>query len=362
MSNSEEKKPRNKWRLFVEVLIESLVVVFSLYILAYSTVRYLAAWFNSNFADNYSLFVSLGLVLVSMSLPLLTFWLKKRFGHPLAQEKVPSEIRKQEYPKWKKEARLIKLRRGDLLYGTLISAPPIYLGYVLILFSQWLLGYLASHQYLNFVLDLAPWAQGLTVLFLFALIASILTIAPMSTALMGTLYLVRRYLNYPKDEDFIFAECILIAECLSRNDRSGAHKEVRNFLSSLTLFSRNWFNSKRKVYSQEMSILRKNKMALCRMVRFSEDYVSNQIGELFVSFGLSLRKGDDPTSFRNMNSLIENLRQYEPVGRWRRLTSNIERYPTMVNLINLVVYVSVIALALAAFALGYPAISHLLRG
>jgi hypothetical protein len=113
-----------------------------------------------------------------------------------------------------------------------------------------------------------------------------------------------------------------------------------------------WFNSN---FADNYSLF-------VSLVRFTEDHVSNQIGELFVSFGLSLRKGDDPSSFRNLNFLIENSKQYETMGRWRRLTSNIERYPTTINLINLVVYLSVMALALAALAFGYPAVSHLLRG
>jgi len=361
MSDHEGEKQKNKLRLLVEVLIDTALVVIALYVLVYSQ-QYLTTWFRSNFADTYALLVSLGLVLLSVSLPLSSFWVKKRFWRAPPQPPLPLEIRKADYLNWKREAKQIKLKRSDLLYGTLISVPPIYLGYVLALFSQWLLGYLAQHQYLNFILNMASWAQALTVLGLFALIVLILAIAPMGTALMGTLYLTRRYLNYPKDEDFIFAECILIAECLSRNDRSRAHKEIHNFLSSLTQFSRNWFNGRRKVYSQELSTLRKNKMALCRMVRFSEDYVSEQIGELFVSFGLSLRRGDDPSSFKSLNLLIENAKQYEPIGKLRRLSRSIERYPTTVNLINLIVYLSVLVVALVLFALGYPAISNLLKG
>lgn len=356
------RKIGNKWRLLAEVLIDSTLVTIALFLLAYSTQQYLTLWFKSNFADAYSLFVSLGLVLISVSLPLSSFWLRKRLAQQPEPRSLPSEIKREDYSNWKKEAKYIKLRRSDLLYNMLVSTPSIYLGYVFVLFSQWLLGYLASHKYLNFVLNLAPSMQGLAVLALFALIAFILTIAPMFTALMGTLYLLRRFLNYPRDEDFIFAECILIAECLSRNDRSGAHKEVHNFAVSLTQFSRNWFNNKRKVYSQEVARLRKTKMALCRMVRFSDDYSSNQIGELFVNLGLSLVRGDDPNSFRNMNFLIENSKHYEPMGRWHRVMASIERYPTTVNLMNIIIYVVVLILALVAFALGYPTISNLLRG
>jgi hypothetical protein len=60
--------------------------------------------------------------------------------------------------------------------------------------------------------------------------------------------------------------------------------------------------------------------------------------------------------------LIENAKQYEPIGRLRRLSRSIERYPTTVNLINLIVYLSVLFVAFALFALGYPTISNLLKG
>jgi len=362
MNNPTDNKPRKKLRLLAEIFIDSVLAVVAIYVLVYSTQQYLRTWFNSNFADNYSLFVSMGLALVSVSLPLSSFVVKKRLGHPPPQKPLPSEVKKEDYPDLKKEARNIKARRSDPLYGTLISAPPIYVGYVLVLFSQWLLGYLAAHQYLNFILLLAPLAQAVAVLVLFGVIVSALTVVPMLVTLMGSMYLVRRYLNYPKDEDWIFAECILIAECLSRNDRSGAHREVRSFLASLTSFSRNWFNTKRKVYSEELSTLRKSKMALCRMVRFSEDHTSNQIGEMFVDLGVSLKRGDDPSSFRNINFVIERSKPYEPIGRWRRYFGNIEMYPVTFNLINLLVSVTIIVLAVTAFVLGYPAISSLLRG
>jgi hypothetical protein len=181
----------------------------------------------------------------------------------------------------------------------------------------------------------------------------------MFIAMLGVLCFMRRYLNFPTEEDFIFSECILVAECLSRNDRRGAQREIPRFLNSLAVLSRNWFNFKRNLYSPEFSILKKNNRALRRMVMFTSEYEIDRVSEMFVGFGLSLERRDYPRSFRNLKNLADSSKEYKPMGIMERFLGGIERYPTVTTQ---VISVIVTVISVILFIVGYHQIASMLHG
>lgn len=341
---------KKKWAI---IIVEFLSLYFSYLGIIYS-LNFLLTWFNTSFADSFALLYSLILLFLSISLPVVYLILDKKYFEREQRTEPPSEIAKQDYPKWKEVARRIKLRKKDLSSNLIISVPSVYLGWVLILTAQMVMGLLARYHYLDFLLYLSPFWLALSILALFGVIASTIAILPMILALLGTQYLVRRFLGYPTDEDVIFAESFIIGDRLASRDRMGARKEVPRFLGAITQLSRNWLNTRRAVYSQELSALGKNRTALCRMIMFSPDGFIDQIGELFVGFGSALRNGDYPSVFEYLRSLEANFRGFIPYSRIQRILGSIERYPKAVTII-------LIILALVVYAIGYPQIASLIK-
>jgi hypothetical protein len=313
-------------------------------------------WFQDKFTDMHLILYSVACFLLSLMVSLILLKAEKQMKWFLPKAAFPQKIHRQQVEKWKPVAHDIIGKSEDLSYGCILSAPTIYSGFFLSFVCQFLILYFAENHYLDFISSIPT--SGLQILtFLILLFALLLMIAflPMALVILLTLLLMRRYLDYPRDEDVIFAECILIAESFSRNDRLSAKNRVGRFLRTLTQFSRNWLNKRRKIYSPEFTILRKSNIAICRMLMFGQEYVA----ELFTNFGLALATGDDPKAFGYLCRLVSNAREFgEPIGRIEKILNKIERYP---KAINLLIYTVVFVVALLTFFLGYPNLASLIR-
>lgn len=333
------------------LIAEAFCFFFALMAFSYSG-GLLKTWFDTAFADNGALLSSFGLFALAMAFPFIGIVLYKRYSSIWQIVEFPKDISKEEYPKWRTIATRIKIRRSDMSYNIILAMPSLYVGYFLMFTSLWLLSSLARYHYLDFLSHFSPIAQALSALGLLVAISLILTVIPMLLVVAVTLEFMSKYLDFPTDEDIIFAESFIISYNLSVNDRKGAQKEITAFVRSLTAFSRNWFNSKRRAYSQEIATIRNNRTALSRMILFAPNSLIDHVGELFLRFGLSLRNWDDAACFANLESLIMRLDDYRPLGRMQRVLNSIERYPKLIAIL--------IAVCAVLIGLAYPQLAALI--
>ena len=357
MSSKAKKLSKKDWAV---IFIESSLFVIAIFSLNYS-IQFLRTWFT-NFTNYYELAISAILLTFSLTIPIAYIWTKnKKLKEKEQRLSIPSEIKVEAIPKWRPIVRRIKNKMADPLYLALLAAPVLYLSTLFVLLSQIVFLYAAQNHYLDFLLQLHGAIFVASVFILYSMIAVGISFLPLSMVTLTTAFLMRKYLEYPTEVDLIFAHSFIISEKLSNNDRLSAQKEISPFLASLTMFHRNWwFNPRRKVYAQEFAILKKNRTAICRMLMFSQDYISNHIAELFMGFGLSLKKGDDPAAFKHLKSLIACTQGFtKPLGRVQSFLSKIERYPAAASLLVALVFAIV---SILLFILGYPELSTLIRG
>jgi hypothetical protein len=352
MSIQFQQLPKKKKVLIV--LVE-LGLFYSVAFAAGYSMRYMYTWFSSSFMNNFSIFLSLTLLALSCALLFCGLILFQRTRHYESTIEFPKEVPQEDYDKWRRLGGQIKNKKDSMIYNLILVLPSFYVGYVLLFLSFWFVGSLARYHYLNFLSTLPAFQQAFLTLGLLIIISLVLTFLPMLITINLTNEFMTRYLGYPTDEDIIFAETLVINYRLSVKDRKGANKEISPFLKSLTKFSRNWLNDKRKAYSQEFSKITGSKSALSRMLLFTPDSLIDQVRELFLKLGLSLRNWDDPECLKTANALIEKSNEYKPTSRIQRIANSIETYPKTITILT-------IAVAIILFILGYPQIAALIKG
>jgi hypothetical protein len=355
---SKANKPSMKdWAV---IFIESSLFVIAIVSLQYSA-QFFRTWFT-NFTDQCELVISAVLLTFSLAIPIIYIRMRnKRLEEKEKKIDFPNEIKVGDIPKWRPIVRRIKKKMVDPLYLVLLAAPIFYLSVAFVLLSQIAFFYAAQNHYLDFLLQLHGAALVASVFVLYSLVVIVISFLPLAMVTLGTAFLMRKYLEYPTEADAIFAHSFSISEKLSNNDRLSAQREVPQFLGSLTAFHRNWrFNPRRKVYAEEFAILRRNRTAICRMLMFSQDYMSEHIAGLFMGFGLALRREDDPTAFKHLKNLIAGSQEFtKPSDKVKNFLNKIERYPTATNLLAALVFA---VIAVLFFILGYPELATLIRG
>jgi hypothetical protein len=351
ISQYQKLSRKRKIALFA---IEISIFFSVLYSTSYS-ISFLRTWFSTNFSDNFSLFLSLSLIFSS---GVILFFGLVLYERSIKHEMIidfPKEIPQNEYEKWKLLVAQIKIKARSQLYYLIMFLPSTYVGYILLMTSFWFVGYLAKNHFLDFINQFSTTQQPFLALGMLMAISLPVTILPMLVTINFANGFMSKYLGYPTDEDIIFAESFTINYRLFVKDRNGAKKELDALLKSLKKFSRNWLNEKRKAYSQEFSNLIGNKSALERLVLFTPEPLIDEIRELFLKIGLSLRNWDDPECLKMSQNLIQKLSGYKPSRRIQKIAIYIETYPRTITVLSIVASV-------VLFILGYPQIASLIKG
>ena len=242
----------------------------------------------------------------------------------MTKKDFPREVTKENLDDLTERAEEIRKKSLQLRYVFAIVVPYVMLGILVFFGSMSLVFWLAQNHYLDFLLWFPPEMQiKLFFVLLFAIVIAIFLPTLTFLLLLG-IWLLRKYSEFPKHKEVIFAECFVIAKHLTDNERLMTKKEVGYFLACLTAFVRDWFNPKRKVYAPEFNSLRSGKNTISRMLMFSKDEVS----ALLRDFGLAFVRDDSPEAFSHLKQLINKAEEYgELKGRFRRFLSTIEQYP-----------------------------------
>lgn len=255
---------------------------------------------------------------------------KKDFPENVTQDNVDKLIEKAERLKEKYE----RSRYSLPILGFYII-PSLIIGFGLFFLMFWLL----QNRYLDFLLSF-PTDLAVKMFFVLLIIVVGGISLPITVfLLLSTIWLMQKYMGFPKYEEIIFAECFIMGKHLRNNERLKAKEEVDIFLPWLKGFVRHLiFNPKRKVYSPEFDLLRTGKNEVCRMLMFSKDNIS----ELLMNFGLAFVRNDDPEAFSMLQQLVCKVRKYgEPKGRFRRFLSAIEQYPHASPLILTIIILAI---------------------
>jgi len=240
----------------------------------------------------------------------------------MSKKDFPEEVTQDNISNLREKAKRIRERFFQRTYLSLALSlfviPSLLMGLGSYRFMFWLL----QNHYLDFLLGVTP-ALRLIVFFVLLFLSVAAWTPLMVLLLLSSFWLVRK-LGYPEHEEIIFAECFLIAEHLTNNERLEATEEVGVLLAILKGFVRDIFNPKRKVYRPEFDILRSGKNEICRMLMFSR----KKIPDYLMKFGLAFVREDNPKAFFHLKQLLKETRKYgEPKGRFRKFLSALEHYP-----------------------------------
>lgn len=137
-----------------------------------------------------------------------------------------------------------------------------------------------------------------------------------------------KYTGIPSLEESIFADTVIIANHIKNDERESAKKNVKFLMYDLKLFCTLFMISPNRVeYSKEFRQLINGNKAICRMVLFSKDNIS----QLFTNFGASLVNNNNPKAFIDLNALIGKAKEYGDLkGRLPTVLDRIERYPVTI--------------------------------
>ena len=150
--------------------------------------------------------------------------------------------------------------------------------------------------------------------------------------------ILRKVFKFPSHEEKIFAQCVLMAYYLKKNERRKAVEQVDNFVSSLSVFSKDIFNKpQNKLYRPEFSLLIKGRNEIKRMLLFSK----KDIAGLLLKFGMAMVHKNDSEAYSSLSQIIKEARRYgEMKGRFQKFLVGVEKYYNLAALI-----LSIIAIA-----------------
>ena len=334
-----------------------IVLFLAMFMLLLGAIGNVIQWQMSKYESNDLLVMSVIFILLSLLSSYCMVWLdRKTRNQPKHYIVLHTRLKTGQFESLKEISQEIMKRAGDPAYANLIFAPVLYIGMLLGYASMYLFIFLGEHRYFDFLVAIPSQALIIFILLFILFLAYVfIFVIPTILLLFLSKLLVEKYLDFPRDEDFIFAASFIIADHLATNDRISAKKGVSTLIKGLTQFQRNWLNSKRSVYSPEFNVLRKSQRAISRMIMLGQE----QIHECFLSFGMAFAEGNDPKAYDNLKRIVNNTMEFgEPVHRIAGFFSRIERYPRSTVL---VLGVIVLILAIVTSLMGYPDISAILR-
>jgi hypothetical protein len=124
----------------------------------------------------------------------------------------------------------------------------------------------------------------------------------------------------------VLASCILIANCLYKNERAKAKNEIEGFMAALLGLKR----TTGKAYSREISFLSDGRKQIRRMLSFSE----GSIPELFLCFGTNIYNNDDPMAYLLLKGLVKKTEEYGKIeGFFKQIENYVKSYKGIIALI-----------------------------
>jgi len=223
----------------------------------------------------------------------------------MAQEEYPKEITKENLPQLVKRAKKIKRKGNIVLFVTsLIYGAVSWLAGPVLLFLS---GQLVIVSYTP---ETMPSSIELTIAIVITFF--VLYLAFLFFFLWFLEYIGRRVAKLRYSE-LVFYEAVLIVNCLNQGNRTDAVKEVDGFISSLLIYQSPAGRDSRVMrYAPEIKTLKVGKSQVKRMLLFSTENIS----ELFASFGLAFINSDDPTAYRYLQYILSEARKYGKLEGW----------------------------------------------
>jgi hypothetical protein len=113
----------------------------------------------------------------------------------------------------------------------------------------------------------------------------------------------------------VLASCILIANCLYKNERAKAKNEIEGFMAALLGLKR----TTGKAYSREISFLSDGRKQIRRMLSFSEGSIPNN---------------DDPMAYLLLKGLVKKTEEYGKIeGFFKQIENYVKSYKGIIALI-----------------------------
>lgn len=242
----------------------------------------------------------------------------------MTNQEYPNEITKDNLPKLVENAKKTK-RKADLVMW---STTVIYsIGSIIVLFIGFpLWGY--------FVIVTSP-PMSPQEAFWTILISFIVFLQLVIVLLLFTSESAMKRVFHLSYEDWVFGECVLIADYMRNNKKEKAVSEVNNLSSSIRgLLWNSRRNSRNKLLSSELKALENGNKSIKRMLLFS---TQDTVGML-ERFALAFIHNRDSDVFFTIKDLIDEAKLF---GEMRSLTQRVfgrlEKYPTVVYVVWAVV-------------------------
>lgn len=251
----------------------------------------------------------------------------------MTAQEYPNEITKDNLPKLVENAKKNK-RKGDcVMWSTSIIYSVV--GIVVLFFGFPLWGY--------FVLAISP-PMSSTEAF-WTILVSFIVVYQMILILL--LFSIESVLNRAfrlSYEEWIFGECVLIADYVRNNRKREAISEVDNLSSAIRgLLGNSRRNSRNKMLSNELKTLENGNKSVKRMILFS----TQDLMGMFERFALAFIHSRDADSFFTVKDIINEARLFgEMKSLTQRALGRLERYPTVVYVVWTIVS-TVISIILA---------------
>lgn len=136
------------------------------------------------------------------------------------------------------------------------------------------------------------------------------------------------HLNY---EDWVFGECVLIADYVRNNRKREAVSEVDNLSSAIRgLLWNSRRNSRNKMLSSELKAIENGSKSIKRMILFSTQDVTG----MFERFALAFIHNRDSDSFFMVKDIMDEARLFGELKSFtQRAFGRLERYPTVVYVV-----------------------------
>lgn len=242
----------------------------------------------------------------------------------MTKQEYPNEITKDDLPKLVKNTKKTKRNADLVMHSTTIIYSIV--GIIVLFFGFPLWGYFVIVTSPPMSSQEAFWTILVSFIFFYQSVLVLLLFTTESA--MKRVF----HLNY---EDWVFGECVLIADYLRNNEKEKAVSEVDNLSSSIRgLLWNSRRNSRAKMLSSELKALENGSKSIKRMLLFS---TQDTIG-MFERFALAFIHNRDTDAFFMIKDLIGEAKLFgEMKSLTQRAFGRLEKYPTVVYVVWAVV-------------------------
>jgi hypothetical protein len=250
----------------------------------------------------------------------------------------PNKITEENIQELKEKAARIK-KKAFLL---MLLTTGLY-GIFGIIFLRYMFPFIGS-SLLNAYPDLSPTTFWVTFLVVFVIIFLIY----LYFLLNLIEFVLKKAFKFPRHEERIFAQIVLMVYYLKKNERTKAIREVNDFITHLSVFTKDFFNyPKGKMYAPEFNMLINGRNQIERMLFFSEVEPTSTI---LTNFGLSLVSNEEREAYSSLKRLIEEVQKYGRLeGRLSAILTQMKKYDVIVTWILLLIPIILVILGIPPY-------------